>query len=322
MRSDAQAEAAAARLEAAVRAVPPSRYLLAVSGGRDSMVLMDAFTRWRSDAVGAATFDHGTGRHAQQAAQFVEREGARRGLPVTVGRLGANGAMNEAAWRAARWAFLRESAQLTRATVATAHTIDDQLETVVMRALRDGPHEGTRGLAGMFATGRQSVVARPFLEVSRADVASYARVRKIRYLEDPTNTDFTHLRNRVRGDLLPALERASPGFGAAMLRLSRDAARWRATVDEMVDGLGTRELPGGGLVIPADPLRSHDSGSLAVLWPAVAERAGIRLDRRGIARLVAFTRDGRPAGQIQLSGGGEARRTEATFVLRAQDVRG
>ena len=309
-------------MEAAIRAVPASRYLLAVSGGRDSMVLMDAFTRWRSDAVGAATFDHGTGRHARQAAQLVEREGARRGVRVTVGRRGATGAMNEAAWRVARWTFLRESARLTRATVATAHTLDDQLETVVMRALRDGPHEGTRGLAAMFAPDRRSVVARPFLEVSRADIARYARVRKIQYLEDPTNTDFTHLRNRVRGDLLPALERASPGFGAAMLRLARDAACWRAAVDEIVDRLGTRVLPGGGLVIPADPLRSFDSRSLAVLWPAVAERAGIRLDRRGMARLVAFTRDGRPAGRIQLSGGGEARRTEATFVLRAQDDRG
>ena len=309
-------------MEAAIRAVPASRYLLAVSGGRDSMVLMDAWRRWRTDAAGAATFDHGTGPHARQAAQLVEREGARRGLPVKVGRRGADGAMNEAAWRAARWIFLRESAELARATVATAHTIDDQLETVVMRALRDGPHEGTRGLAAMFAPDRRSVVARPFLEVSRADIARYARVRKIQYLEDPTNTDFTHLRNRVRGDLLPALERAAPGFGAAMLRLSRDAARWRGAVDEIVDRLGPKLLPGGGLVIPANPLRSFNSRSLAILWPAVAERAGIRLDRRGMARLVAFTRDGRPAGRIQLSGGGEARRTEATFVLRAQDVRG
>lgn len=309
-------------MEAAIRAVPASRYLLAVSGGRDSMVLMDAFVRWRSDAAAAATFDHGTGLYARQAAELVEREGARRGLPVTVGRRGANGSMNEAAWRAARWTFLRQSAQIARATVATAHTIDDQLETVVMRALRDGPHEGTRGLAAMFAPDRRSEVARPFLEVSRADIASYARIRKIQYLEDPTNTDFTHLRNRVRGDLLPAFERASPGFGAAMLRLSRDAARWRAAVDEIVDRLGTRVVPRGGLVIPADTLRSFDGPSLAVLWPALAERIGIRLDRRGMARLVAFTRDGRPAGRIQLSGGGEARRTEATFVLRAQDVRG
>src|SRR5665213_1934450 len=94
------------RVSASVRALPRGRYLLAVSGGRDSMVLLDAFARYRSDAVAAATFDHGTGPAAEQAALLVELEGARRSVAVVSGRRAGTEPPGEAAWRAARWEFL------------------------------------------------------------------------------------------------------------------------------------------------------------------------------------------------------------------------
>src|SRR6185503_2041605 len=88
---------------------------------------------------------------------------------------------NEAAWRDARLLFLNDVARATGATVATAHTRDDQIETVLMRVMRDA---GARGLAGLFATGE---AVRPLIDVTRADVAAYAREHRVTWKNDPTN---------------------------------------------------------------------------------------------------------------------------------------
>jgi len=300
------------RVAAAIRALPPARYLLAVSGGRDSMVLLDAFARFRSDAVAAATFDHGTGPAAVRAALLVELEGTRRSIAVVSGRRADTAVSGEAAWRAARWEFLLGWAKELSAHVVTAHTRDDQLETVVMRVLRDPRNTSVRGLAAMYS---RSHVTRPLLDVRRSDITAYAKANEVRFMDDPSNLDRAHLRNRVRLDLLPALERARPGFGDEMIAVARNAAAWRESVERVVDTLGLKLLP--PLVVPAEPLSHLPPDALAILWPAIAARAGLALDWRGTERLVAFTTAGRPGGKIPLSGGAEVGRTASTFVVRA-----
>ncbi|MFI5230916.1 MAG: tRNA lysidine(34) synthetase TilS [Gemmatimonadales bacterium] len=297
---------------APIRALPHGRYLLAVSGGRDSMVLLDAFAGCRADIVAVGTFDHATGPAAERAARLVEEEGRLRSVRVVSGRRPAGGPAREAAWRGARWKFLSSRAKELTATVVTAHTRDDQLETVAMRVLRDPRHTSVRGLAAMYAP---SPVARPLLTVGRSDVAAYAAAHQIRYVDDPSNVDRAYLRNRVRLDLLPALETACPGFGAELIGIARRAAEWRESVERVVDTLGTQLLP--PLVVPLDPLRALPVEALGVLWPAIAGRAGIVLDWRGTERLVAFTTTGKTGGRIPLSGGAGVERTASTFVLRA-----
>ena len=161
----------------------------------------------------------------------------------------------------------------------------------------------------------RSAVARPLLDVTRADVAAYARALGIAFVDDPSNLDRAHLRNRVRLDILPALERARPGFGDEMIAVARNAAAWRESVERVVDTLGVTLLP--PLVVPSDALADLPAEALAILWPAIAARAGVALDWRGTERLVAFTLTGRPGGRIPLSGGAEVGRTAATFVVRA-----
>ncbi len=299
------------RVAAAVRALRPDRYLLAVSGGRDSMVLLDAFARFRGDAVGAATFDHGTGPAATEAAILVELEGSRRHIPVVSGCRANSAETGEAVWRAARWGFLAGWAKELSATIVTAHTRDDQLETVVMRVMRDPRNTSVRGLAAMYA---RSPVARPLLDVCRSDISAYAKTNEVRFMDDQSNFDRVHLRNRVRLDLLPALEKARPGFGDSMIAISKQAAAWRESVERVVDSLGLALLP--PLVVPAPPLLDLPAESLGILWPAIAARAGIALDWRGTERLVAFTLAGKPGGKIPLSGGGAVERTASTFVVR------
>lgn len=293
---------------AALTAAP--RVVLAVSGGRDSMALLEAALRARRGAVAAvATFDHGTGPSARDAVLVVRRVAGNHGVRVVAGR-SRGGATGEAAWRAARWTFLREVAGRCDAQVATAHTRDDQIETVFIRALRGA---SARGLAGLYAA---SDVVRPLLDVSRADVAEYAASRRLEIVDDPSNASRRFLRNRVRLDILPALETARPGFGDELLAVSRRAAACRAEIERWVDALAPRR-EGSGVYVAADPLLALTAMGRALVWPAIAARAGVVLDRRATARLAEFTGGVTGRGRVPLAGGHEVVRHRHAFEVRA-----
>ena len=294
----------------AVEQLPVARYLLAVSGGRDSMSLLDACAAVRTDIVAVANFDHGTGPAARRAARLVEREAERRSLPFVGGRRLGLQSDTEASWRAARWEFLRAWASEFDARVVTAHSLDDQIETIVMRILRGS---GTRGLAGLLAP---SSIERPFLTVSRETISAYTTARKVRFVDDPSNLSRAHLRNRVRLDLLPAVEAAQPGFADSMLAISHAAAEWRVRAEQIIDALGL-VTSAGTVAVPTKTLRSLPVEGLGVVWPAIAGRAGVVLDRRGTERVAAFTIEGKAGGRIPLSGGAVVECTPTTFVLRA-----
>ena len=312
---NAQREPAVA-IQAALAGLDPGRWLLAVSGGRDSMVLLHAFARARGHEVAAvATFDHGTGSAARRAAALVEREAERLGLPVVLGASAAALPFNEGAWRAARHAFLDAWAAELDATVVTAHTRDDQVETVVQRLLRDA---GPRGLAGMRADGGPGAAprARPLLTVPRATVAAYAAAHRVPFVEDPSNDSPAFQRNRVRHELLPALERARPGFAEWCWELGERAAAWRASSDALVRRLGVTVPEPGCCVVPAAPLARCAAPEWAALWPAVAALAGVVMDRRGIARAAEWAPRARAGQRIQLAGQAGIARTRATFVVK------
>jgi tRNA(Ile)-lysidine synthase len=321
---------AVSRVKAAVEAELSSAgpLVLAVSGGRDSMVLLDvtgSSPLIRPPLI--ATFDHGTGAAASRGVELVARESAARGLACVIGHAGA-GLRREAEWREARWGFLRDVAAAEGARVATAHTRDDQVETAMIRALRGA---GARGLAGLYTP---SAVLRPLLELSRAEVAAYAAAHSVSHMQDPSNLSRRHLRNRLRLDLLPAIRSVDPGFEEAMLRIARKATQWREELAALVDQLGVERLDAGTLRIAAVSLQGYDAASLRVLWPEVAARAGVTMDRRGTDRAAAFTIDvlasgnGRAAANrsglgargrgrvIQLSGGAEIEHVAGAFILR------
>ena len=284
--------------------------ILAVSGGRDSMVLLQAMARWAPERIAAvATFDHGTGQHATDAASLVAAESRRLGLTVVRERSRTPG-QSEAAWRAARWDFLGRIGRAYKAPVATAHTRDDQLETVVMRLLRGA---GARGLAALAAP---SSVVRPWLGVSRAELARWAVLEQVAYLEDPMNVSRAFLRGRVRHELLPALETATPGFSNQILAMAEQAASWRRDVERHVEALGVAVAPTGAATgvrasCPVAALASTTREGRAVLWPAICARAGVTLDAKGTRELVKFTTTGRCGSSMQVSGGAVVLRRRA-----------
>jgi len=205
----------------------------------------------------------------------------------------------EAAWRAARWEFLRRVAGGFRARVATAHTQDDQVETVLMRWMRGS---GARGLAGLAAP---SSVVRPWLAVTRAELAAWGDSEGIPYVEDPSNADPRHLRVRLRLGLLPALVASSPGVGDDLLAIGERAAAWRREVDTQLEAEGLRTGPKGRWArLPAHVLEGATNEGRAVLWPALCARAGVTLNAKGTAAAVRFTSTGKNGAWIPVAGGG------------------
>jgi tRNA(Ile)-lysidine synthase len=292
--------------------------VLAISGGVDSMCLLDAAARAREALacqLVVATFDHASGAHSGRAAAFVARAASRYALPVVIGRAREVG-RSESAWRDARWEFLRSVSEREKGPILTAHNRDDQVETVLMRALRGA---GARGLAGLRAS---SPVRRPFLDVSRAKLHAYAEERGIRWIEDPTNCSLAYLRNRVRRDLLPALMRARPALGTELIELAERAATWRGDLAKMVDTAiehrVLRDARGvGSLYALITDLRELSPEALRVLWPELAARIGVRLDRPGTVRASELTLGGETGDRVQLSGGWELSRSREWIELHA-----
>lgn len=299
-------------VESAVREALASRdrIVLAVSGGLDSMTLLDAAARTVPDRIAAvATFDHGTGTHATAAAELVQAAASAHGFRTILGTAGAASATEEA-WRAARWRFLREAAGEVPGVIATAHTRDDQVETVLMRILRGS---GARGLAGLYAP---SAILRPMLRLPRATIAEYAVERRVAHAADPTNESRAFLRNRIRHDLLPALKAVRPALEGELLDVARRAATLRVELDRVIESSGMASVNGDAIHVATQALAGYDSTALGTLWPALAARVGAVLDHRGTRRLAMFTNTGRVGARIQLSGGWEVVRQRDDFVLR------
>jgi tRNA(Ile)-lysidine synthase len=294
------------------------RAVLAISGGLDSMVLLTAAAKLPMSArneITVATFDHGTGRAAGRAAALVARRAFRFGFLCVSGRAATIGKREEE-WRRSRWQFLEQAAAQHNARVVTAHTLDDQVETVFMRILRDA---GPRGLAGLYAESR---IVRPFLNISRATLAAYARQHRVVFVEDPSNVDRRHLRNRIRHDILPSIMKHNPGFPNDLLALARQAAEWRRSLEDLLPNIDAAEERDGALRVSRSSLAGYDAECLRVLWPALAARARVVMDRRGTHRAAEFTIKGATGGAIQLSGGVEIVMRRDDMLLRRAPVRG
>jgi tRNA(Ile)-lysidine synthase len=301
-------------VERAVRSALPdaSPVVLAVSGGLDSMVLMTAaacLPARNRRVITVATFDHGTGRAAGCAAALVAKRASELGLGCVTGKASTVGT-REDEWRRGRWEFLRQVAAIDGASIVTAHTLDDQVETVFMRILRDA---GPRGLAALYA---DSDVSRPFLSIRRETLAAYALEHAVPFVQDPSNLDRRHLRNRIRLDILPSITRRNPNFPGELLALARESAVWRRSLEDLAGTVDVESEQDGAFRISRRSLEGYDADSLRVLWPALAARASVVMDRRGTHRAAEFTIRGATGGAIQLSGGVEIVMRRDHLLLR------
>lgn len=208
----------------------PGRALVAVSGGLDSVVLLDLLVQTRVHhglELIVAHVDHGIHPESALVAHEVEALAARLGLRWVSVRLGLGAGASETKARAARYRWLRDARRRLGARwIMTAHQADDQRETILMRMLRGS---GPLGLAGMRTRDRD--VLRPLLLLSRRTLTRYARGRELRWWNDPANQDPRHLRSWIRSDLLPTLAARLPDLYRKLAETRRHALRDRLSWD-------------------------------------------------------------------------------------------
>lgn len=284
----------AKRLFAEWKAMPA--LVLAISGGPDSVALMWLAARWRRALIHgprlvAVTVDHGLRAESAREAKEVKRLARSLDLPHHILRwTGAKPKTGlPAAARSARYRLLAKAAQDHGAThILTAHTRDDQAETLLMRMLRGS------GIAGLAAMARQTprdgvVLARPFLNVSKGQLIATLAKAKVEFADDPTNRDSHFTRPRLRA-LMPALA-AEGGDARNLARLASRLARANAAVEVLTDGaeryLALRDIEAASAGTRADVANSKISNFKMFdfeAFAAIPEEIRVRLLQRAIDR--------------------------------------
>lgn len=181
--------------------VTPGKYIVAVSGGVDSMVLLDLLAYQPGLELIVAHFDHGIREDSQQDREVVQAAAEHYHFPFIYAEGGLATDVSEAEARKARYAFLnRTKNELHASAIIMAHHQDDVIETMCINLIR-----GT-GRKGLTSLRSGSEIIRPLLDTSKQDILKYAQSHAILWREDSTNQNDTYLRNYLRHNILPAMQ--------------------------------------------------------------------------------------------------------------------
>ena len=191
---------------------PPKSILCCVSGGPDSVVLLDILNHltpqfgWK---LGIAHFNHKLrGRESDDDADFVKRIGDELNLPTLVKEWerGFDNENLEDSARRARYEWFIETAKSEKfELIATGHNLDDQAETVLHNIFRGSGIRGLSGIKIITPIMENIYLVRPLLKGSRKEILEYLHENKLEYRIDSTNMDTKFTRNRIRHEILPLL---------------------------------------------------------------------------------------------------------------------
>ena len=323
---------------------PGLRLAVGLSGGADSVALLRALAE-RSGELGlvlhTAHLHHGLrGEEADGDLTFARALAAELGLPFHEARIDVavaakeRGESIEEAARRLRYGWFRQlMASGEVEAVVTAHTRDDQAETVLAKFLRGAWTEGLGGIHPV-VTYPEGRILRPLLSATRAEVEAYLAALGQGWREDSSNRHLTFTRNRIRHELLPLLEGWNPRLRehlAQMAELARDEEAWwqlevaRVAPQLLLPG---RPVRSGGRA--ADDGLSIDITRLATLAPALqrrllrfaAEQLGAKIDSPATEELRALALSGKAGQKRQLAQGLRAERSHRELRLRLADTEG
>lgn len=297
------------------------RVLLAVSGGPDSICLLQILLKLRQELgveLHVAHLDHQLrGKESRADATYVAKLAASLGVPVTIEERDVKAyqkekriSLEEAA-REVRYRFLSDvAASVGAGCIVTGHTLDDQVETVLMHIIRG---TGTKGLIGLkpcsrwLLDDRKITIIRPLLDISHQQAEDYCKEKGLMPRLDTSNLSLSPLRNRIRQQLLPLLKSYNSGVAAALLRISVIANDEIAFFDEEVTRLWPAivEEKEGMIILKKDRLNELPVALKRHLLRAVVEKITGNLkdiETRHIEEIMAAM--DKPAGRrIDLPGG-------------------
>ncbi len=305
------------------------RVLVAVSGGIDSTTLLSIVCSLREQQqldVHVAHVDHGLRDESSEDAAFVRLLADRYDVPFHTGRVDVHshalemGCGIEAAARKLRYDFLTSVAlRIGATTVLTGHTADDQIETVLMNVARGGNTAALAGIPRERNLTEGVRVLRPLLDIHRTDVENFAREHELEWVEDASNSEVVHLRNRVRHELLPHLRSVlGPGIGEHILRMSQSIKQLHEMVEQLADAAE------GSLLMIANGRFEIDLEHLATTPRVVSDAIfgrHIHLTRADRDRLHGLA-TAEVGSKATLSGGRLALRERRFIIVFGQELTG
>lgn len=288
----------------------PGVAMLAVSGGPDSVALLDLMARVSGNfglELIVAHVDHGISPDSGDVAEMVMGLAVRYGFPGVMASLNLEDAHNLSETKAREWRYdaLRRLKRRHEARyLVTAHHADDQIETVLFRVLRGS---APAGLAGIPEVGPDGLV-RPLLAFKRSQLEDWLRLseRRLPVHQDPANADFRHDRSWIRGHLLPEIRaRFTDRTDDNLLCLAEfagvDRDAWQSVIDEL-PGLDARDIP-GGVDLDLGRLVRYDKSLAQAILRGVAQRSGFVLGPRKAGRLFEFAKSAQSGRRMELGHG-------------------
>jgi tRNA(Ile)-lysidine synthase len=265
----------------------PGKYVLAVSGGVDSMVLLDVLRLRQAIELVVAHFDHGIRPDSGEDEKLVAATAKSLALPYVTrqGKLGIGA--SEAVARKARYAFLEDVRQSHGArAIITAHHQDDLLETVIINLLRGTNRKGLSSLRS------SDDLVRPLLGNTKAELRQYAAEHRLEWREDSTNENEQYLRNYVRKQLMTKLGSEQR---AQLLAIGQQAARLNDVLDRQLASL-----------LPEDVSTLERTSIIRLPHTAARELTATWLrangltnfDRKTLERLVVAAKTAQPGSQV------------------------
>ncbi len=212
--------------------IKAGKYVIAVSGGVDSMVLLELLAKQKQIELIVAHFDHSMRLNSDRDCNFVSDAAASYGFKFVTEKAKPGLLKNEASARAARYEFLEKTSKDNKCTaIVTAHHQDDVVETMLINLWR-----GTswRGLTSLKSAPNR---IRPLLDYSKKQLVEYAQDQNIDWREDPTNQDTNYLRNHFRHVVLPRLEKTDPEFRTSLLEIRDQLIKQESGIDSELANL-------------------------------------------------------------------------------------
>jgi len=314
-------------------------FVVAVSGGADSVSLMLALGELKKKKkleleFIVAHFNHDLrGRESDRDEAFVRQLSEKTGFGFESAKWKAKKSHNkskdnlEQSARLARYKFLGETAERSGAHgILTAHTMDDQAETFLLRLIRGS---GIDGLGAMkpvreLAEGKKTLLARPLLDwARRADTESFCRAEKVKYRDDPMNRDEAFLRVRVRKQVLPLLQNINPQIVSNLAKMS-------GVLQQEIEELD--KISGGFLTLAVDINKDTiEVKSISALSPAMRKRVLRlwlrnlrgdlrRLDMKHFAALERLVLSGQGNKRVELPGGESVGLSKGKLIFKKTKV--